>query len=396
MKVLFDESKQKVPIKLWADSVEYFEPGCIEQIQHVASLPFVKQPPALMPDGHIGYGCPIGSVVACSDVIVSDLVGVDIGCGMYSVETSLTELSLEKLKKILGRLRQSIPVGFQHHKEPHADKMPAFGGIAEHSSWANSIVNQEMSSALYQVGTLGGGNHFFEIQKSDKGKIWFTLHSGSRNIGLKVAKYYNDLAKELNTTWFSSVDPKWDLAFLPYETRQAKDYIVEMNYCLAFALANRQFMVDIAEQIFHEETGCDFVNHYNIHHNYAVLENHYGHNVWLHRKGATLAREGVIGIIPGSQGTSTYIVEGLGNPESYNSCSHGAGRAMGRKQAVKTLNLEAEKKLLDDQGILHAIRGKDDLEEATSAYKNIDVVMGHQQDLVKVVERLSPLAVLKG
>jgi tRNA-splicing ligase RtcB len=228
------------------------------------------------------------------------------------------------------------------------------------------------------------------------------IHSGSRNLGYKVADHYNKLAVKMNEQWHSSVPKEWQLAFLPIGSEEARNYIREMNYCVDFALANRKLMMDricyiIGDILFKKNTSVtQFEPIINIAHNYARLENHFGQNVWVHRKGATLATKDTIGIIPGSQGTKSYIIRGKGNPESFNSCSHGAGRKMGRKDAERRLNLEEEVKKLDDQGILHAIRGIEDLDEASGAYKDIDVVMENQKDLVEILVELQPLAVVKG
>jgi tRNA-splicing ligase RtcB len=227
------------------------------------------------------------------------------------------------------------------------------------------------------------------------------IHSGSRNLGKKVADYYNKIAKELNYKWYSQVPKEWDLAFLPIETKEANDYIVEMQYCVDFALANRNLMMDRILDCFIntlkiDDLGCKYGGMINIAHNYATWENHFGKNVMVHRKGATLAREGTIGIIPGSQGSKSYIVKGLGNKESFESCSHGAGRKMSRTKATKELNLQEEIKKLDDQGIIHGIRTEKDLDEASGAYKNIDEVMENQKDLIEILVELSPIAVIKG
>jgi len=221
------------------------------------------------------------------------------------------------------------------------------------------------------------------------------VHSGSRNFGLKIADYYNKKAIELNEKWHSQVPKEWQLAFLPIESEEGQAYLREMNYAVEFALANRKLMMDRIKDIFETETGLyDYNEIINIAHNYASLENHFGENVWVHRKGATLARYGTIGIIPGSMGTKSYIVEGLGNKDSFESCSHGAGRKMGRKEAVRTLNLEEEQKKM--KGILGGPRNQNDLEEAPGAYKEIDEVMENQKDLVKIKIELKPLAVVKG
>jgi tRNA-splicing ligase RtcB len=366
------------------------EESAIEQAFNLSTLPFVDNPICLMPDTHFGYGMPIGGVIACDGSIVPNAVGVDIGCGMLACKTDINYLETDVLKSILGEIRKKIPVGFSHHQKANVEMMPKID-VGD-----RKVIGIEYESATHQVGTLGGGNHFIEIQKGIDNHIWFMLHSGSRNIGLKVAKYYNDIAKELNEKWHSVVTGSVDLAFLPIDSKEGKEYISEMEYCLDFAQANRNFMSEIIMGIMYEKTGCGFIETHNIHHNYAALENHNGKNRWIHRKGATSARLGEIGIIPGSQGTSSYIVRGLGNEKSYTSCSHGAGRRMGRKQAVRELSLENETKKMEEKGILHALRGKEDLDEAAGAYKDIDVVMSEQKDLVEIVVKLEPLAVVKG
>ena len=223
------------------------------------------------------------------------------------------------------------------------------------------------------------------------------IHSGSRNLGKQVGDHYNKLAAMLNERWHSTVKPELRLAFLPLRTQEFNDYWAEMQYCVEFALCNRRLMMErIQEVIADALPGIEFEPMINIAHNYAAWENHFGKNVIVHRKGATLAREGIVGIIPGSQGTASYIVEGLGNPDSFNSCSHGAGRLMSRTAAVKTLSLEDEVKKLDDQGIVHAIRSQHDLEEAAGAYKDIEQVINNELDLVKILTRLLPIAVIKG
>lgn len=374
------------PILSWCENPEE---GCIAQAKNLAALPFLVSHVALMPDTHQGYGMPIGGVIGCKGIVIPNAVGVDIGCGMCAVETSLTSIDVDTLKRIMGEIRKAIPVGFQHHAKSQ-EGMPAWDGPVN-----MPIVGREYDSATKQLGTLGGGNHFIEIQKSDA-HIWAMIHSGSRNIGLKVAKHYNDLANSLNRKWFASVPEKHELAFLPMDTDSGKAYLAEMDYCLRFAQANRDLMMKRIMGILNSVTGCDFLGPINIHHNYATMEHHFGQNVMVHRKGATSAREGELGIIPGSQGTASYIVRGKGNASSLQSCSHGAGRRLGRKEACRTLDLKAEQERLDSRGILHAIRSKDDLEEAASAYKDIDVVMSEQTDLVDIVTKLEPLGVIKG
>lgn len=379
-----------VIIKSWCDNPEG---NALAQAMNLANLPFIFRQVCLMPDTHEGYGMPIGGVIATNAVVIPNAVGVDIGCGMLAIGTNLTGIALPALKKILGNIRETVPVGFDHQKKAQDESlMPQMEDPDLYPE-----VNRQYRSACKQIGTLGGGNHFIEIQQGSDDRIWFMIHSGSRNIGLKVASRYNQTAIALNERWHSVVPKKWELAYLPMETDEAKTYLREMRYCLEFALANRKLMADRVRTAFRTEIPeVEFDESINIHHNYAAFEYHFGKNVIVHRKGATSAREGEMGIIPGSQGTASYIVKGKGNSESFMSCSHGAGRKMGRKAAIRTLDLEAEKKALDDRGILHAIRGQHDLEEAAGAYKDIAVVMEEQQDLVDIVVRLEPLAVIKG
>jgi len=376
-----------LPVKMWTENIE---DGAMAQIINLANLPFAYKWIAIMPDVHQGYGMPIGGVMATLGVVVPNAVGVDIGCGMCAVKTSLTDLDKDTLKQIMGEIRKVIPLGFDHHKKDQDWELMPPKSFRE-----LPIVDRESNSAIKQLGTLGGGNHFIEIQKGDDGNIWIMIHSGSRNLGFTVANYYNKLAVKLNQKWFSVVDKKQELAFLPIETEEAKAYLREMNYCVEFALANRKLMMDRIIEIISRMFHCNFDEMINIAHNYATFENHFGKNVLVHRKGATLARKGTIGIIPGSQGTKSYIVEGLGNKDSFESCSHGAGRKMGRGQAQRDLNLEEEIKKLDDQNIFHGIRHQNDLDEASGAYKPIDKVMKQQEDLVKILVELSPLGVIK-
>jgi tRNA-splicing ligase RtcB len=378
-------SSEKNPIKMWLDDIES---GALEQAKNLANLPFAFKHIALMPDCHSGYGMPIGGVLATKNVIVPGAVGVDIACGMCAVKTSLTDISLSVLAGIRNDIMEMIPVGFNHQKTAQ-EGMP----VCQIDRFP--IVSANYNKASYQIGTLGGGNHFQEVQKGSDGHIWIMVHSGSRNLGYQVAKHYNKVARDLNKKWFSSVPDRWELAFLPFDSNEGQSYFAEMNYCVNFALANRQHMLDTIQHIFvHSVPSVSFDKPINIAHNYAAMENHFGQNVLVHRKGATRARKGELGIIPGSQGTASYIVRGLGNPQSFCSCSHGAGRKMGRKQAKRTLDLATEQAKLE--GILHSVDSVDSLDEAPGSYKDIDVVMENQKDLVEIVVELKPLAVVKG
>ncbi len=382
-KVITSENK---PIKLWLEDIDE---AALQQARNLANLSVTYKWVAIMPDCHKGFGMPIGGVLATEDVIIPNAVGVDIGCGMCAVKTSLTSINKKDLSTIVKHLYHRIPKGRKHHK--HRQKWEGFD-VAP----AVDIIQQELDNARYQLGTLGGGNHFIEIQKGSDGHIWLMLHSGSRNFGLKIAnafhqkavKYCDDKKIEL---------PNKSLAWLPMETSEGQAYFEAMNFALNFSKANRYAMLEAVKKIIIETVDkVQFGDIINIHHNYAAVEKHYGKEVVVHRKGATSAKPGQTGIIPGSQGTASYIVKGKGNPESFMSCSHGAGRKMGRKQAIRTLNMEKEIEFLDNSGIIHAVRTKNNLDEAAGAYKDIDIVMKNQEDLVAIVTQLLPLAVIKG
>ena len=385
---------ERIPIKLWLNDID---DGALAQAKNLANLPFTYKHVAIMPDSHMGYGMPIGGVIATDGVIIPNAVGVDIGCGMSAIPLDVsTEELRPELLGIVERVREAVPVGFNRHSEPQSISwMPSLEWLQRDIP----IVDREYDKALTQVGTLGGGNHFIEFQTTEDGQAYLMIHSGSRNIGKQVADHYNNVAKELNDQWYSQVPAEWQLAFLPAYSELGQTYASEMKYCTEFAKKNRELMMarilDIVRDVFRESQPL-VSNMINIAHNYATIESHFGKNVWVHRKGATSAKDGELGIIPGSQGTASYIVRGVGNQLSFMSCSHGAGRVMGRKQAKRELNLAEEQRKLDEQGIIHSIRSVKDLDEATSAYKDIDTVMENQQDLVDVLVELKPLAVVKG
>ncbi len=373
-----------IEIKSWCRKPES---GAKIQAENLAKLPFAFKHVALMPDTHEGYGMPIGAVLTTKGVVIPNAVGVDIGCGMCAVKSSLTKIDQDPLKKIMSRIRELVPVGRNSHKKPQEVDL---------GSTSLKALQPQLDRAKLQVGTLGGGNHFIEIQQGNDGHIWIMIHSGSRNLGKTTADHYDKLARELNAQWHSSVPKEWELAFLPLDSLEGQEYVQAMNYCVDFAFKNRRLMLDRIQQAFAENMEVEFEPEINIAHNYARMEHHFGHNVMVHRKGATSAQDGEIGIIPGSQGSKSYIVKGKGNIFSFKSCSHGAGRKMGRKEAQRTLNLAQEQRLLDSLGVIHAVRGVRDLDEAPGSYKDIDVVIQEQKDLVDILVELRPLAVVKG
>ena len=379
----------RVPLKVWSAEGS-IEPQCIEQMKNVCALPFAFHHVSLMPDGHLGIGASIGSVVPLKNNIVCSIIGVDIGCGMCALKTDIKNFNTEILKKVMEEVRQLVPVGFNKQKVAQDHSLMPTCRVGE-------VCDREYGNALLSIGSLGGGNHFCEFQKDKEGYLWVMIHSGSRNLGKQVADFYIKKAEAINAKYFSSVPTEHKLAFLPLDSQEGQDYLTEMEYCVQFALANRKLMMANVQKVLGSNFNqINFDPIINIAHNYARMENHFGENVMVHRKGATSAKLGEVGIIPSNMGNNSYIVEGKGNPDSFQSCSHGAGRTMGRKQAQRTLNLEAEKAALDAKGIIHSVRSAEDLDEAPSSYKNMDVVMAEQQDLIKVLVELTPLGVIKG
>ncbi len=374
---------EKIPIKLWLDEIN---PATLDQAKNLANLPHAYKWIALMPDAHPGYGMPIGGILATTDVIVPNAVGVDIGCGIRAVKTDIKEISRESIIKILSNIRKTIPTGFAHHKTKQN-----WSGFSKAPNI--EIIQKELDNAHYQIGTLGGGNHFIEILKDGDSYIWLMIHSGSRNFGLKTADFFYKKAQKFCQEKGIKL-PTQELSFLPIESKLGKEYFEAMNYCLEFAKANRDLMMKRVKEIVNEETKCGFTEEIDVHHNYASLEKHFGKEVFVHRKGAINAEKGKVGIIPGSMGTPSYITEGKGNPESFNSSSHGAGRKLGRREAVEKLNLETEQRKMKD--IVGKPRQKKELEEAPGAYKDINEVMKKQKDLVIPKVKLQPIAVVIG
>ena len=381
-------STEKIPIKLWLDNIEH---GALQQAKDIANLPWAAHHVAIIPDCHQGFGMPIGGVLATRGVVIPNAVGVDIGCGMCALRTSLRNAGRPALSDIIRDIRRAIPLGFKHHKKPvDPDLLPEPGP-------GMPVTEREFENARYQLGTLGGGNHFIEIQQGSDGFIWVMVHSGSRNPGKQVADHYYRKAVGLSSKFIAKQKIPKQLSALSLDTEEGHSYLKEMKYCIDFALANRRRMMDVVSEIiadrFRDVTFTGFIN---IAHNYANEEKHFGENVIVHRKGATSARKGESCIIPGSQGSNSYIAAGRGNPESFESCSHGAGRVMGRREAQRTLDLKYEKEKLEKLGIIHSIHRQKDLDEASGAYKDIGRVMELQSDLVDIIVELTPRAVVKG
>ncbi len=387
------------------------EESCMEQAFRLARLPFLYKWVSLMPDTHTGMGMPIGGVIASESVVIPNAVGVDIGCGMGFVATNIRVEEIRDivtpngtlLQGIVGDILRNIPVGFNHHKKPQPSKC-LDNAMQELDRYENNPeLLAEIEAGYFQVGTLGGGNHFIEIQEDDDGYAAIMLHSGSRHFGSQICNYFNRKAKELNEKWFSSVPAEYRLAFLPMDTMEGREYLDWMNLALDFAYENRSRMLaavkDIFEKWINKYTGLTvrYGEEINCHHNYAAMEHHYGKNVLVHRKGAIRAREGEIALIPGAMGSYSYVVRGKDNPESFCSSSHGAGRRYSRTGAMRAFSCEEVINDLNKQGVILGKQNKKDVaEESRFAYKNIDEVMANQADLVEPIKRLKTVGVVKG
>jgi len=372
-----------VPIKCWADEIDA---ETLKQAKNLAVLEFAFKHIAIMPDCHKGFGMPIGGVLAAKDAIVPNAVGVDIGCGMRAVRTSIKEIDRQTIINIIEKIRDYIPVGFKHHPVPKEwsgfDRAPDI-----------AVIQRELNSSKRQLGTLGGGNHFIEIQQDkNTGSLWLMVHSGSRNFGLKIASEFHKLAKK-ECEKRKILLPDKDLAFFYFDSKEGREYYTAMNFALEFARENRKRMMDVIKEIFASFTNAKFEEEIDIHHNYASKEKHFGKEVIVHRKGATAAFKNLKGIIPGSQGSSSFIVEGKGNQESFMSCSHGAGRRLSRREANRILNEQECEAVMKD--IIHE-KWHNRFDEAPQAYKDINIVMAQQKDLVKIIYELKPLGVIKG
>ncbi|HEV8281322.1 MAG TPA: RtcB family protein [Candidatus Limnocylindrales bacterium] len=383
----------RVPIKSWAGELD---PRTLEQATNVSNLPFAIDHVALMPDGHAGYGMPIGGVLFADKVVVPYAIGVDIGCGVALVETDLTvdDLPPADLDKVLASIDRGVPTGHFGLKTP-VDREIALAemGVAK----PESVKDAWFDRARSQLGTLGGGNHFLELQRDEGGTVFVMLHSGSRNLGKTICDEFHKRALAQNRAWHAEL-PHDELAYLPVGTDDFVGYWSAMEFALRFAEVNRSRMLDVVERSFEHLTKIGrFDRLVDVHHNYAAWENHAGQNGIVHRKGAVRARAGEIVLIPGSMGSASYVGEGLGNAESFETCQHGAGRALSRTAARKA---KTSKEVYDEMSTLGVVLRSSDpkgvAEEAAFAYKNIESVMAASASLVKPTKRLTPLGVVKG
>ena len=362
-------------------------------------MPFVEGHLALMPDAHFGMGATVGSVIPTLGAIMPAAVGVDIGCGMIAVETFLTSEDLpDNLDDLLLSIQRSIPSGVGQGHNRGYQALPGDAWYNDHKN--DSVRELDLAAkAVKQFGSLGSGNHFVEVCLDLEDGVWIVLHSGSRGVGNQLARIHIDKAKGLMKERFISLEDK-DLAYLVEGEQEFQDYITDLRWAQGYAFASRSQMMDMVLKDLSYFLGMegvppDEVQRINCHHNYTEQEHHRGKNVWVTRKGAIRARVGDMGVIPGSMGTNTFIVRGLGNPASFNSSAHGAGRTMSRTQAKKTLSLESFDEAMAGKTWL-ADKSKALLDEHPDSYKDIQRVMRDQADLVEVVTELTQILNYKG
>lgn len=400
-------------VKAWTNGVQV-EDAAVEQLKRTADMPFIYKHVAAMPDVHLGKGATIGSVIATTDCVMPAAVGVDIGCGMMAARTTLTA---DDLPNDLAGLRAAIEAAIPHGRTDN-------GGADDVGAWAHGSVPMHIRDAWEHIspdydrlarkhpplqqantsrhlGTLGTGNHFIEVCLDESERVWVMLHSGSRGVGGKIGSYFIRMAKEEMARWFVELPDK-ELAYLRTDTELGRDYLDAMTWALKFASWNRELMMDatlgaLNTTLKHQERDPldlqDGGERFDCWHNYATLEHHFGKNVWVTRKGACRAREGDLVIIPGSMGAKSYIARGKGCRASFNSCSHGAGRAMSRTEAKRRFSVEDH-----ERGTAGVECRKDAgvIDETPGSYKDIDDVMAAQTDLVEVVHTLKQVVCVKG
>jgi len=396
------------PIKAWIEGVQ-LEDAAKQQLINVASLPFIHHHIAAMPDVHWGMGATVGSVIPTKGAIIPAAVGVDIGCGMVAARTSLNANDLpDNLSSIRSAIEKAVPHGRTNH-----------GGEGDRGAWHNlpdaiaEVMNDDLGARLTVIadkhpklekparraprhlGTLGTGNHFVEICLDEVNAGWVMLHSGSRGIGNQIGQYFIERAKEDMKRWFINL-PDQDLAYLSEGSENFDDYVEAVDWAQNFALSNRSLMLSATMHALESALGRSFAwgsVAVNCHHNYVAKEHHFGANVWITRKGAVRAREGDLGIIPGSMGARSFIVRGKGNADSFHTCSHGAGRAMSRTEAKRRFTVADHEKATAG---IECRKDKDVIDETPMAYKDIDAVMAAQSDLVEIVHTLRQVVCVKG
>lgn len=395
-----------VPIKAWTRGVPV-EDAAMAQLRNCASLPFIYKHLAVMPDVHWGMGATVGSVIATRGAIVPAAVGVDLGCGMMARRTNLRAEHLpDSLAGVRSAIEAAVPHGRTDNGGPNDrgawGEVPAEPVDVEWSALAERFAlvcakhpKIEQSNNRRHLGTLGTGNHFIEVCLDEAGAVWVMLHSGSRGVGGRIGGYFIEIAKREMERWFVSLPDK-DLAYLPEDSEHFDDYLEAVGWAQDFALANRRIMMSETLGAMGRALGRPIhtdTEAVNCHHNYVSRENHFGANVLVTRKGAVRAREGDLGIIPGSMGARSYIVRGKGNRDSFCSCSHGAGRKMSRTEAKRRFTVA------DHEAATAGVECRKDadvVDETPAAYKDIDAVMAAQADLVDVVHTLKQVVCVKG
>ena len=410
MFVIYNDNT-RFPIKVWLEDKSKLEDSCLEQAYHLSQLPFIHKWVCLMPDTHTGKGMPIGGVIATKDVIIPNAVGVDIGCGMDFIPTNIYMEDIRDIQtgngsiiqSIIGNIMRTIPLNTERYKVPQESVVLDRAKQEMDKYEENKKLVPLIEEGYFQTGSLGGGNHFIELQEDEEGFLCIMIHSGSRHLGKAICDYFHETARELNRKWYSEVKDEYRLSFLPVASKEGQQYINWMNLAMDYAFENRERMLlktcTIVKEVIEKytERKVEFGEEINCHHNYAALENHYDANVWVHRKGATRVREGEMAVIPGAMGSYSYVVRGKGNRESFCTSSHGAGRSYSRTGAMQAFSVEKVMVDLKEQGVILGKRKKNDVpEECRFAYKDIDLVMAQQEDIVTAVRKLKTVGVVKG
>jgi tRNA-splicing ligase RtcB (3'-phosphate/5'-hydroxy nucleic acid ligase) len=388
----------RVPVKIYTDDIEG---SARQQLVNLSQLPIIHHHVAAMPDVHTGIGATVGSVIATHRAIIPAAVGVDIGCGMMATRTSLTadDLDERRLKRVFDQISRDVPVG----RDQHGEKRALTGAAKPHERGLRKILGDHpqlekrfprTQNWVYQMGSLGGGNHFIEVCLDGTNRVWAMLHSGSRGIGNAIGTYFIELARR-DAERAQLHLPDRDLAYFQEGAEHFDDYVEAVGWAQGYAAANRDAMMELVLAAMRRHLSSFEVTDeaVNCHHNYVEREHHYGADVWLTRKGAIRARRGDLGIIPGSMGTRSYIVRGKGSEESFQSCAHGAGRRMSRTQAQKAFTT---RDLAEQTAGVLCRKDSRVIDEIPGAYKLIDEVMANQTDLVEVLHTLKQVICIKG
>ena len=392
-------------VKMWTKGVPVDDKARL-QLSSAAKMPFLFKHVAVMPDVHVGIGATIGSVIPTKGAVIPAAVGVDIGCGMMAARTSLHANDLpDNLDRIRGAIERNVPHGRTTARnrrdlgawgDPPADVIEAWATLsARFERLCEKHPRLKNTNNVTHLGTLGTGNHFIELCLDTEGRVWVMLHSGSRGVGNAIGTFFIELAKKDMRKWFINL-PDENLAYFPEGTDHFDDYVEAVGWAQDFAALNRRMMMTNVIRALRGEISKPFeaeLEAINCHHNYVTRENHFGENVLITRKGAVRAAKGVMGIIPGSMGAKSFIVRGLGNRESFDSCSHGAGRVMSRTQAKKQVTLAEH--IADTEGV-SCRKDESVIDETPKAYKPIEAVMAAQADLVEIVHTLKQVVCVKG